>query len=270
MKWLFIVLLTANLLYFGWEFDRQITMDLANARQALKVPAGTESLELISEMNVLPSVRGQQASAQNVNETGEELSTTPDILQTDIKIEEEFVNQLVTQLPDIVSTDISGDLVNEESMCFTFGPFPDNQQASELIEWFAEYQVQYEQRLETGREKQLFWIYLQPEGSRNSAMEAIEDLKKKGIKDYRLIESGNMQNAISLGLFSTQASVNKRLNELKDKGYHPVVIPYRDAEAVSWIDVRLNGQRDILNRMFTGLPARFNSIPVECSKIALR
>ena len=270
MKWLFVTLLTVNLLYFGWEFDRQVTLDLASSRQALQVPPGAGNLTLISELNTPPMLRGMQSQPGAVSDDSEDMSDEPEILQLDVKIEEEFVNQLVTGLPDIVSSDIPGELLVEESMCFTYGPFPDNQQATELITWFADNQVKYEQRLETGKEKQLFWIYLQPEESRNSAMQAIEDLKNKGIRDYRLIESGNMQNAISLGLFSTQASVNKRLNELKDKGYHPVVIPYRDAQAISWIDVRLNGQREVLNRMFTDLPARFNSIPVDCSEIALR
>ena len=101
-------------------------------------------------------------------------------------------------------------------------------------------------------------------------MQAMADLESKGVKDLRLIEIGNMQNAISLGLFSTQASVNKRLNELKNKGYQPVVIPYRDADAIYWVDVRLQGQQDVLNDMFTGFPARFNSVPVNCGEIALR
>ena len=215
-------------------------------------------------------MQSQAGDAGDDGSDGKDKSGEPEILQLDVKIEEEFVNQLVTGLPDIISTEIPENLLIGESMCFTYGPFPDNQQATELITWFADNQVKYEQRLDTGRDKQLFWIYLQPGESRNSAMQAIEDLKNKGISDYRLIESGNMQNAISLGLFSTQASVNKRLNELKDKGYNPVVIPYRDTQAISWIDVRLNGQREVLNRMFTDLPARFNSIPVECSEIALR
>ena len=101
-------------------------------------------------------------------------------------------------------------------------------------------------------------------------MQAIEDLKSKGVSDYRLIETGDLRNAISLGLYSTQASVNKRLNELKNKGYQPVVVPYRDANAIYWLDVKLAGQQDILNKMFTEYPARYNSVPVKCSEIALQ
>ena len=135
--------------------------------------------------------------------------------------------------------------------------------------WFNERRVVVQQRLETGQENQLFWIYLKPQATRDSAMQAIEDLKSKGITDYRLIETGDLRNAISLGLFSTQASVNRRLNELKNKGYQPVVIPYRDANTIYWLDVKLTDQQDILNQMFTEYPARYNSVPMQCGEIAL-
>ncbi|MEE9551673.1 MAG: SPOR domain-containing protein, partial [Gammaproteobacteria bacterium] len=116
---------------------------------------------------------------------------------------------------------------------------------------------------------QLFWIYLAPLKSRESAVAAIEDLKKKGIRDFRLINTGDLRNAISLGLFSTQAAVNRRLNELKNKGYQAIIIPYRDAKVIYWIDVKLVNQQNVLNDMLTDVPSRFNSVPVNCSEIAL-
>ena len=84
-----------------------------------------------------------------------------------------------------------------------------------------------------------------------------------------MISSGDLRNAISLGLFSTQAIVNKRLNELKSKGYQPIVVPYHNAKVIYWVDVKLMGQQNLLNDLFTEYPSRFNSIPMNCSEIAL-
>ncbi|HKK16420.1 MAG TPA: SPOR domain-containing protein [Gammaproteobacteria bacterium] len=275
MKWLLVILLAGNLVYFGWELDRQTHIDLSQKHRALTVAAGTPGLTLVRELPEPPPARhagdtttAAESTSGETDETDSE--ATRELQEADVMIEENFVNELMTQLPDISVAEISTEAAPGLSMCFTFGPFADYKQSGQLIDWFEQRQVKHEQRLESKDEKQLFWIYLEPQESRDSAMQAMADLESKGIKDLRLIETGNMQNAISLGLFSTQASVNKRLNELKNKGYQPVVIPYRDADAIYWVDVRLQGQQDVLNDMFTGFPARFNSVPVNCGEIALR
>lgn len=276
MKWVIVILLAINLVYFGWELDRQTTINLSQKYQALKVPPGIPRLTLVRELQDTPPARnGRDAVAESPGpfdgSTETVADATRELQEANVMIEEEFVNELVTRLPDISVAEITTtDIAPELSMCFTYGPFADYAQSGQLTDWFEQRRVKHEQRLESKNEKQLFWIYLEPQESRDSAMQAIADLERKGVRDFRLIEVGSMQNAISLGLFSTQASVNKRLNELKNKGYRPVVIPYRDADAVYWVDVMLQGQRDILNDMFTGFPARFNSVPVNCSEIALR
>ena len=278
MKWLVIILLVINLVYFGWELDRQTRIALGNASEAIIVPPGVKTLALVRELSRPPEGRrpgedndiNENSSEVEDNQVDEPLSIA-DTDNTDVKLKEEFVDELMTQMPDISSNFKLQDVpADRKTMCFSYGPFPDKNQSSELIDWFQQNNVDVLQRLETGNEKQLFWIYLEPGKSRSSAMQAIEDLKNKGVRDYRLIETGDLRNAISLGLYSTQASVNKRLNELKTKGYQPVVVPYRDANAIYWLDVKLVGQHDVLNRMFTEFPARFNSVPVNCNEIALR
>jgi hypothetical protein len=277
MKWLITILLLVNVVYFGWELDRQTRIDLGNKREALIVPAGVKQLVLVKELPKPPKVRKvkednefDNLQSENDNTETDDFSSVNETDMSDVKIQEEFISELMTQMPDISILNLPKTATPKKTMCFSYGPFPDDRQSNELTEWFQQHQVSVMQRLETEKEKQLFWIYLKPMGSLDSARQAIEDLKKQGVRDYRLIETGDLRNAISLGLFSTQALVNKRLNELKNKGYQPVVIPYKDAESVFWLDIKLADQQDILNKMFTGLPARYNSIPVKCSEIALQ
>lgn len=278
MKWFVIILLIINLVYFGWELDRQTRIDLGNASEAIIVPRGVKNLALVRELSRPPEARQpeeEKAVNKNSAEEGDnqanETSTFTDMENTDVKLKEEFVGELMTQMPDISSISrLQDDPANRKTMCFSYGPFPDKNQSRELMDWFQQNSVDVLQRLETGSEKQLFWIYLEPGKSRSSAMQAIEDLKNKGVSDYRLIETGDLRNAISLGLYSTQASVNKRLNELRTKGYQAVVVPYTDANAIYWLDVKLVGQQDVLNKMFTEYPTRYNSVPVNCNEIALQ
>ena len=275
MKWLFIILLAANLIYLGWELDRQVTMDAAQNSEALIIPPHVKKLVLLKELPSPPAPRmapegknGDKIAAGD-NAAGEEVTHADGAPSTDVMIEEKFAQELVARLPDISVAEHADTPKDITPMCFSFGPFPDDQQGKDLKAWFEGRQVFVQQRPEKDKENQLFWIYLAPQDSLGGAMQAIEDLKEKGIKDYRLIETGDLRHAISLGLFSTQASVNKRLNELKGKGYRPIIVPYRKVNLIYWIDVKLINQENILNQMFIDYPSRYNSVPVACSEIAI-
>ena len=62
MKWLFILLLIANAVCLGWEMDRDVQLDRANVSSAIKVPAGTQRLELLNELERLPETRSPRSN----------------------------------------------------------------------------------------------------------------------------------------------------------------------------------------------------------------
>ena len=275
MKWFFIILLIANVVYFGWELDRQTLIETKNSTAPFIIPKNIKKLVLVRELESPPELKNRQLQEnmdQYVISDSEDLEATEDSLgqlTDDVMIEKKFGTDLVSKLPDISADGIEENENNTDPLCFTYGPFPATEQANELMSWFKERNILVNQRTEGEKEKQLFWIYLAPRSSRESAIAAIEDLKSKGVSDFRLINSGDLLNAISLGLFSTQASVNKRLNELKSKGYQPIVVPYHEARVIYWVDVKLIDTQKLLNELFTDFPSRFNSIPMNCAEIAL-
>ena len=275
MKWLFILLLLLNVIYFGWELDRQTRIEVKNSTAPFIIPNNVKQLVFLRELESPPELRNQPI-LNNESDAGDidvnsltDQSGSNDQLTDDVMIEGKFSGNLVSNLPDISAKRISQDEESAEALCFSYGPFPANEQAKNLKQWFEQKEILVNQRTDNEHAKQLFWIYLAPQKSRENAIAAIEDLKSKGIKDYRLISSGDLRNAISLGLFSTQVIVNKRLNELKSKGYQPIVVPYHNAKVVYWVDVKLMGQQNLLNDLFTEYPSRFNSVPMNCSEIAL-
>ncbi len=275
MKWLFILLLLLNVVYFGWELDRQTLIEVKNSTAPFVIPKNTKQLVFLNELESPPESRNQifqdvESSLNPVDDNNvNEQSAGIEQLTDDVMIEKEFSGDLVSKLPGISANGISQESESEEALCFSYGPFPANEQAKNLRQWFEDKNIWVNQRTENEQSRQLFWIYLASRESRESAIAAIEELKNKGIKDYRLINSGDLRNAISLGLFSTQAVVNKRLNELKSKGYQPIVVPYHNAKVIYWVDVKLLDQQNLLNELFTEYPSRFNSIPMNCNEIAL-
>lgn len=260
MRWFFISLLLLNVLYFGWELDRQTKSDHRNAVRLLNVPNDSQLLRLLAEQDSgaypKPAIKTEPVEIESIAQ-GQDL--------TDYEVDE---SELATELPAIDITDLHAR--SDEAYCFSFGPLPEEILATGLSDWFKSRRASATIRYTDEQGKKLFWIYLAPQESRAGAMDIIFELRKKGVSDYRLISRGNLQNAISLGLFSSQASVNDRLRELEKKGYKPVVVPYYNGKRIYWVDVRFLVELNLLDEVFRGYPSRYNSVPVNCGKIAMR
>ncbi len=279
MKWIFITLLLTNVVYLGWEVDRDARLDRVNVASAIKVPAGTQQLVLLHELEKLPERRSHikldnELSMENFNSE----PVLPIELNPNTK---QMVATLLTE-NSIIELDDSSELQNEKSfteplalevekpVCYTYGPIPNEEESGLLSKWLSERNILYQQRQTDEQGRQLFWVYLAPHGSREQAVAALKDLKQKGIKDMRLISEGDLLNAISLGLFSSQAAVNRRLNEIKAKGYQSVVVPYSGGKKIHWFDVSVVQNSNYVNDLITGFPARFKALPVDCNEIAMR
>jgi hypothetical protein len=57
MKWLFILLLLANVLYFGWELDRQTKFDFSLKSPTNDLPNQAIALKFLSELAEKPPLR---------------------------------------------------------------------------------------------------------------------------------------------------------------------------------------------------------------------
>ncbi len=261
MKWpVLIMLLLMNVVYLGWELLRETSMAVQGVR-ALQIPAAAKQLELLTERSALPALR---ETAEINDEQGGEALAAELLVDND-----EAVKRLLSSVPrplDVALVSAAEGVGT--AACFRFGPIPEALQAMTLSDWFSARKARAGIRPQQRQARRLFWIYLAPQQSRQTALAMLDELKGKGISDYRLIGHGSLRNAISLGLFSSQAAINKRLGELQQKGYRPVVVPYDNVRRVYWVDVQLQAGQ-ALEELLKGRPARYRPAPVDCSEIAM-
>lgn len=256
MRWVFILFLLLNVVYFGWELDRQTRIN----RHVPTPPAastGAEILKLVSESDTPPQ-KYQPNSSQDTDAEGPG------------KIDSIFVNpgnQLVTELPDIGTVNL--DTGASKKYCYTFGPIEDEMLATGIGDWFNSRRAETYIHYTDEKGGQLFWVYLTPDNPEKNTMDIIRDLKNKGIEGYPLISKGELQNAISLGLYKGQTAVNEKIAKLKEQGYKPVVVPYTEGKRVYWVDVQLSMDPAALAAIFKGYPSRYNYVPVDCNRTAL-
>jgi hypothetical protein len=269
MKWFFVLLLLLNVVYFGWELDRQTRMDVTYRASVAEVPKQAHRLEYLGESESFPSFRDIEFAYPEGTEIDEDLTSQSTETNEESELREDAIlADLNVDLPDFGATQnrMKTDAIVS---CFKFGPIADEVQATGVQDWLISNGGMAQMRHTDEQGRQLFWVYLSPEDSRQDAMATIKGFQDKEVRDFRLIVKGNLQNAISMGLFSSQASVNKRLSELKGKGYKPVVVPYSDGTRVYWIDAKVPQDELILGKVFNEHPSRFGSIPVKCTEIAI-
>ena len=257
MRWVFILFLLLNVVYFGWELDRQSGIERQDAAATVRSIGGAQQLKLVSESATPPqTIQPETAQATAGGGPGniDSLFVNPD-------------NQLLTQLPDIGTANL--DTGASKKYCYTFGPVEEEMLATGIGDWFKSRRAKTYIHYTDEEGSQLFWIYLTPEESGRDTMDIMQDLQKKGIEGYRLISKGKLLDAISLGLYKGQVAVNERIAKLKEQGYKPVVVPYANGKRVYWVDVQLSVDPGALAAIFKGYPSRYNYVPVDCNRISM-
>lgn len=285
MKWLFIFILLANLFYLAWEIQRETRIHIQEQAGQAPVPTGTPELTLLAELAQKPDSRSNRPITETDLDLQSAITTTEPAVAGPASSGDAPAGDFYTAMPEPVnidndtllmemvrgSTAVRNDFTGTSVACFSYGPFSSEADFASLRDWFEQRRQTTRQRVEYEQDRELFWVYLAPTSDDKTAVARLSELKQKGVEDYRLIRKGSFKNAISLGLFSSQAGVNRRLSELNARGYQPVVVPYHDSEAmrIYWLDVVLAENKALASEIFSGFPARFNSLPKDCDEIAM-
>lgn len=123
-----------------------------------------------------------------------------------------------------------------ESSCFRVGPLDTPEIVADVQAWLEDNGASTRVKRGERRELALYWIFLPPQGNRDSAVERVLAMRESGIEDISIISRGDMANAISLGVYSRRASLDRRLAELQGKGHEPSVSPRYRTKKAAWLE----------------------------------
>ena len=224
-----IVFLLANIALFAWQYQERVAADARAAVSHQPLPSNATPLKLLSELPELPPLKTPGPEADSPPVTAE------------------------------VQADVTG-----ADVCINAGPLSDSAARDRLRDWLRSYTAALYMRVETVRKGQFFWVYLEPSVD-GSAEQHLAELHDRGVQDTLVIRRGELKNAISLGLFRSQDSVNRRLAELTDKGYQPVVVPKFETTDQFWISARLAEQYTELPAVPTEVIAAAHIEAVDCA-----
>jgi hypothetical protein len=149
--------------------------------------------------------------------------------------------------------------------CYSIGPLVDDSQIAAVRTWVMA--MGGDPRLRVGERRELarYWVYFPPMASREEAKARVQQMRTLGIDDLIVIPRGDMENAISLGVFSKRTTLERRLRELRTHGYEPSIVPRYRTQKASWFDVSFDSGDEVGEEMVS---KRFPGVELNESRCA--
>lgn len=162
MPWIFLTLMLANIVYFGWNFI-----------STGQTPVRTLSAPVVQQ--------GERIVLLHERKTVAEVAVTPE-------------GDVIGDESPVVAAPEAAPVVQ----CFTVGPFLTSSEGFVARMKGKGFTVRVEPRKAEGKD---YWIYVPPFTNRGRAEEKLSELKAKGVESF-IVNEGRFVNAISLGHFS--------------------------------------------------------------------
>ncbi len=257
MRWLFLLLLAANLLFFSWNWFRN------GEYQELRDPAlasvsKRKSLFLLSELQ--PTEK--QGSPKELDHPQPEPDTTvPAVPEPDRRT----IPPPEASPPSEPSiTQPTGTIIEEErGLCFVLGPFGSSNAVQEVLKRATNSPAIVEKRWSSPEQRPGYWVHIPPAGSSNEARNIVRILNQAGISDLQLITSGEMRNAISLGIFSTMENARKRQSKVAQQGFDVTINEVKIRKRRYWLALRGSGGRLLSKRQLEKLVAENGEVKIQ-------
>jgi hypothetical protein len=208
MRGFFILLLLTNLLFFGWQFWFAPEQEQPKPYGGM-VPAN-KGLVLLSELD--ESVHPQPR--EYVKETEAESTET----EAPVELIEPEVRADETATPEEPASPLT--------LCYSTVPLASSNEIEALKGELARIGIDETASETIETQTRNYWVMLAPYKSRNKAKEASDILKKRRVKDFFIVGSGQYENAISLGVYSSRERADLRyrqITSLKARLRKPVI-----------------------------------------------
>ncbi len=235
MKWWCVGLLVINVLYFGFEYNRHLRQAVAEGGGAAPLPEGAATLTLLREHPEPPPLIDQPAELGDPAPA----ATAPAEPPAPAVVEQtppEPKPQAGAAEPGAAKPEKASPPAIQWA-CASIGAFPSAAEADQIRQRFAGPDTKVLERTEQEVSAKRYWVYLDTQGSEEVARTRLAELAAKGVEDFLLSRTGEPKNAISLGLYSTPASVTARVSALERQGFRPLVQERHRTREVYWLDI---------------------------------
>lgn len=209
MRWIFVTLILLNLLYFGWGYWNQSgNVEVRNPEVASQPPDLESRQELVLLTERLPPP-GSPAPPPSIS---------PERPKIDPPKQPVMIKE-----PD-------------RRVCARLGPYSDEKEGDVAVRALTGAGLQAAMAEVQEQKSVQYWVVLPATDSRRRALQTLRELQARKIDSY-LITSGDMSNAISLGLFSREELARGVQQKIREAGYPAEIRLKERFEKVYWVQM---------------------------------
>ena len=212
MKLIFALLALLNIAVAVWYFGTP-----PNKTAVVMAPADVGNIRIVSDVELQARADFQEEERRK---------------QLQMEAEDPFEHELPRPEYDEFIFDENA----EQLVCRQLGPFYQRSQAVKVAGGLAPYRIAAKIKKTTTAKIVGYWAILPAPASREEANALVDELRDKGFRDVRRFLTGEMENAISLGLFSSEINALKRTRAFEQQGYIPIVKAKKDETLLYWLE----------------------------------
>jgi hypothetical protein len=271
MRWLFLLLLAANIAYVGWELNREP----ATNPGVTSAMTDTPRIVLLSELHdAQPAPVVTQVDAGSEPARQKSADTPLGTADAEAPVDESTtaVAKALPEPPVQPADTQTGqhaetppDQVAAEDRCYSLGPFRELDELRAITRAIKSHVVDTSFRSLDQKEPSMYWVLLDSTDSLAQARALAQELVSRNIKDYFIIGGGAHKYGISLGQFSEKKRADRHAKHVRDLGFEPVVEPVFRSDTVYWLDYRMKARNTIPPQVFEDmLPESVNRLDRPC------
>ncbi|MBW9272385.1 MAG: hypothetical protein K1563_01730 [Candidatus Thiodiazotropha sp. (ex. Lucinisca nassula)] len=256
MKWLFFILLLANLgmfiLIYPQKAEKNVENGLPDVGELFLYEeiAALKTEPSVTDDVVLAGVNDSDAD-QLQQDSSDDRTETPD---ADLSLEERApIEPIAEPLPEVpiaeaeIPAEPEFDMPESENtvaetpapevipVCRTIGYLESRSDAEIVSVSLRVLGLKPELQSETSNEQAGVWVLIPPQATRREAIEISNRLERDGVSDLWRFTSGELVHAISLGLFRSEERAEARKNEIIDLGYEAIIKPRYRQKTKYWL-----------------------------------
>ena len=230
MRWIFIILLMCNGIYFLWQSHLQPESPSRAVPVAIKPINAGRQLVLLYELESDPGrllAARPVAVAANSRPPGGDRPT----VASQRPVREPTADPAALVAPTS-STELAKAKPAETkpaktgpaktNTCWLLGPIKEEISRKQLLNRMAALDIELQLQQVEMEGRPSYWVHLPPQVTRKAAVKLLRELQNKNIDSF-LITEGELANGISLGLFTQKPLAEKIRDQRQRQGYKPQI-----------------------------------------------
>ncbi len=141
------------------------------------------------------------------------------------------------------------------TICYAVNGIENHAAARSVVNWFTERGLSAREQTRSAEESIFYEVYVPPLENRVAADEEIRRMREDGFVDIMRINSGELENGVSVGAYRQLGNAERRIKTFRAKGYQVEFKPRDKTRTTYWVAVGAGASRELRNEFTSSFPA---------------